>query len=62
MRILYIDHQRMRDVVASESSEETSRTQADTFEKLAERGRFDEEGGELSGEDWADSLWWAYLK
>lgn len=28
---------------------------ADIFDGLAERGRFDEEGGELSDEDWADS-------
>ena len=28
---------------------------ADIFDELAERGRFDEDGGELSDEDWADS-------
>ena len=28
---------------------------ADVFQELAEHGRFDEDGGELSDEDWADS-------
>ena len=31
------------------------KTTADLFQELAERGRFDEDGGELSDEDWADS-------
>ncbi len=35
-------------------SEEQSRIIANMFEDLAKRGRFDEEGGELSDEDWND--------
>ena len=29
--------------------------QVDAFDDLANHGRFDEEGGELSDQDWADS-------
>ena len=28
---------------------------ADLFQELTDHGRFDEDGGELSDEDWADS-------
>ena len=43
------------DLEAFFRSEETSRALADIFDELAERGRFDEDGGYLSDEDWADS-------
>ena len=36
-------------------AEETSLAQADAFDDLANHGRFDEDGGELSDEDWANS-------
>ncbi len=43
------------DLEAFFRTEEQSHIQADIFQELAERGRFDEEGGYLSDEDWADS-------
>jgi len=35
--------------------DEWSRIYAEIFDELAARGRFDEDGGELSDDDWADS-------
>ena len=43
------------DLEAFFRTEETSRAQADIFDELAERGKSDETGSELSDEDWADS-------
>ena len=43
------------DLEAFFRTEEQSRIQANIFDELAERGRFDEHGGYLSDEDWADS-------
>ena len=43
------------DLEAFFRAEETSRAMADLYEELAEHGIFDERGGELSDEDWADS-------
>ena len=36
-------------------AEETSRAIADIFDELANHGRFDNEGGELSQDDWDDA-------
>ena len=38
-----------------ESTTPENPTTADLFNELAQRGRFDKDGGELSDEDWADS-------
>ena len=34
---------------------DTQVAQADIFDDLAQRGRFNEDGGELSDDDWANS-------
>ena len=40
---------------AAKAIDEWSRAVAEIYDELAERGRFDEDGGYLSDEDWADS-------